>query len=47
MVPGDGTETLQGCGEYTYEQGELKERRGEVKKRTDVPLHYQGMGWHV
>jgi hypothetical protein len=50
MVPGDGTEMLQGCGEYTYEQGELRqkerrgeerrgeERRGEVRKRTDVPL---------
>jgi hypothetical protein len=37
MVPGDGTKALQRCGEYTYEQGELRgiigeERRG---KETD------------
>jgi hypothetical protein len=37
MVPGDGTEVLQRCGEYTYEQGESRgivgeERRG---KETD------------
>jgi hypothetical protein len=43
MVPGDGTEALQRRGEYTYEQGELRgvvgeERKGEVRKRTDVPL---------
>jgi hypothetical protein len=43
IVPGDGTEALQRCGEYTYEQGELRgivgeERRGEVRKWTDVPL---------
>jgi hypothetical protein len=43
MVPGDGTETSQGCGGYTYEQGDLRgaegeERRGEVRKRTDVTL---------
>jgi hypothetical protein len=46
MVPGDGAEALQRCGGYTYEQGELRgaeeeERRGEVRKRTDVPLHWQ------
>jgi hypothetical protein len=43
IVPGDGTETLQRCGGYTYEQGELRgvvgeERRGEVRKRMDVLL---------
>jgi hypothetical protein len=42
MVPGDGTKALQRCGVYTYEQGELRgivgeERRGEVRKWTDVP----------
>jgi hypothetical protein len=44
IVPGDGTKVLQRCGGYTYEQGELRgvgeERRGEVRKRTDVPLHW-------
>jgi hypothetical protein len=45
MVPGDGTEALQRCGEYTYKQGELRgivgeERRGEVRKWMDVPLQY-------
>jgi hypothetical protein len=31
MVPGDGTEVLQKCGGYTYEQGALKgeSRKGE------------------
>jgi hypothetical protein len=43
IVPGHSTETLQGCGGYAYEQGELRgaeeeERRGEVRKRMDVPL---------
>jgi hypothetical protein len=38
MVPGDGTEMLQGCGGYTYEQGDLRgsegeERRGKEKDR--------------
>jgi hypothetical protein len=37
MVPGDGTEALQRCGEYKYEQGELRgvvgeERRGEERR---------------
>jgi hypothetical protein len=37
MVPGDSTETLQRCGGYTYEQGELRgaegeERRGEERR---------------
>jgi hypothetical protein len=37
MVFGDGTEILQGCGGYTYEQGELRgaegeERRGEERR---------------
>jgi hypothetical protein len=36
MVSGDATEMLQGCGEYTYKQGELRgvvgeERRGKEK----------------
>jgi hypothetical protein len=46
MVPGDGTKALERCGGYTYayEQGELsgivgEERRGEVRKQTDIPLH--------
>jgi hypothetical protein len=45
MVPGDGTEALQRCGGYTYQQGELRgdsrrgeEKRGEVRKQTGVPL---------
>jgi hypothetical protein len=29
MVPGDGTEVLLRCGEYTYEQGELRGIVGE------------------
>jgi hypothetical protein len=46
MVPGNGTETLQGCGGYTYEQGELRgaegeERRGKEKDR--CPL--TGLMW--
>jgi hypothetical protein len=42
MVPGDSTKVLQRCGEYTYEQGELRGivRRGELRKQTDVPLPY-------
>jgi hypothetical protein len=32
VVPGDGTKVW---GKYIY-----KERRGEVRKRMDVPLHY-------
>jgi hypothetical protein len=32
MVPGDGTEMLQGCGEYTYEQGELRGAEGEERR---------------
>jgi hypothetical protein len=35
MVPGDGTETLQGCGEYTYEQGELRGVEGEERRGTE------------
>jgi hypothetical protein len=37
MVPGDGTEMLQRCGGYTYEQGELRGRVGEERggKETD------------
>jgi hypothetical protein len=38
VVPGDGTEVRMG---NTYEQGESmrgEERRGEVRKRMDVPL---------
>jgi hypothetical protein len=46
MVPGDGTEALQRCGEYTFKQGELRgivgeERRG---KATDgCPLTQQAI----
>jgi hypothetical protein len=29
MVPGDGTEVLQKCGEYIYGQGELRGRVGK------------------
>jgi hypothetical protein len=41
MVPGDGTEVLQRCGGYTYEQGELKgivgeERRGKKMDRCSL-----------
>jgi hypothetical protein len=33
MVPGDGTEALQRCGGYAYEQGELRgSRRGEERR---------------
>jgi hypothetical protein len=32
MVSGDGTETLQGCGGYTYEQGELRGAEGEERR---------------
>jgi hypothetical protein len=37
MVPGDGTEALQRCGRYTYEQGELRGIVGEERrdKETD------------
>jgi hypothetical protein len=48
MVPRDGTEALQRCGEYTYKQGELRgivgeERRG---KETDgCPLTQRGWSW--
>jgi hypothetical protein len=43
MVPGDGTEALQRCGEYTYEQGELRgivgeERRGKEMDRCPLTL---------
>jgi hypothetical protein len=31
----------QRCGEYTYEQGELRGIVGDVRKRTDVPLQGQ------
>jgi hypothetical protein len=31
IVPGDGTEVLQRCGGYTYEQGELRVRVGEKR----------------
>jgi hypothetical protein len=31
MVSGDGTEVLQRCGGYTYEQGELRGRVGEER----------------
>jgi hypothetical protein len=37
VVLGDGAEVRRG---NTYEQGEEWERRGEVRKRTDVPLQY-------
>jgi hypothetical protein len=37
IVPGGGTEVLQRCGGYTYEQGELRgrveERRGKETDR--------------
>jgi hypothetical protein len=29
IVPGDGTQVLQRCGGYTYEQGGLRVRVGE------------------
>jgi hypothetical protein len=32
IVPGDGTETLQGHGGYTYEQGELRGAEGEERR---------------
>jgi hypothetical protein len=37
MVPGDGTEVLQRCGEYIYGQGELRGRVGKERggKETD------------
>jgi hypothetical protein len=37
MVPRDGTEVLQRCGGYTYEQGELRGRVGKERggKETD------------
>jgi hypothetical protein len=37
MVPGDSTEVLQRCGEYTYGQGELRGRVGKERggKETD------------
>jgi hypothetical protein len=37
MVPGDSTEVLQRCGEYTYEQEELRGRVGKERggKKTD------------
>jgi hypothetical protein len=31
MVPGDGTEVLQRCGEYTYGQGKLRGRVGKER----------------
>jgi hypothetical protein len=31
MVPGYGTEVLQRCGGYTYEQGELRGRVGKER----------------
>jgi hypothetical protein len=32
MVPGDGTEMLQRCGGYTYEQWELRGAEGEERR---------------
>jgi hypothetical protein len=31
LVPGDGTEVLQRCGGYTYEQGEFRGRVGKER----------------
>jgi hypothetical protein len=41
MVPGDGTEGLQRCGGYTYEQGGFRGRVGKErggKKMDGCPL---------
>jgi hypothetical protein len=36
MVPGDGTEVLQRCGGYTYEQGELRGRLGKERQGKEM-----------
>jgi hypothetical protein len=36
MVPGDGTEVLQRCGEYTYRQGELRGRVGKERGGKEI-----------
>jgi hypothetical protein len=50
MVFGDGTETLQGCGRYTYEQRELRGAEGEErrgKEKDGCPLTTPpSKAWH-
>jgi hypothetical protein len=54
MVPRDGTEVLQRCGGYTYEQGELRGRVGKERRGKEMdgcplilpPLQKHGVTMH-